>query len=577
MGQPLRMLLVEDSELDAELLLRELRRGGYDVRAHRVASADAMAKALNEQSWDIVISDYVMPGFSGIEALQLFHARSLDVPFLIVSGHIGEEIAVAAMQAGADDYLMKDRLARLRPAVARALQQAETRRAHRRADAALKDSEERFRELAENVAAAFFLFECDGTAAPGKLSYVSPAFEKIWGISTGVLRGNTDLWFKAIHPDDRPRVQAHLPQMTQGTLHEEFRVVRMDLSTRWVDFRAFPVRNLEGVIYRVAAVAEDITERKRAEELLAANAQKLQNTVDELRAIEEELRQRNDELSLAREELERRVRQRTAALAAANSELQNQMTERKRLENELLEIAENERRRIGFDLHDDLGQKLMGISLLLKALETNLAHKGLAEAAETKNVQHLLHEVINHTHNLARCFTSLEVQGEEVWLQLKKMAANVRKTFHIGCRFRMVGQPRELSADAVEQLYKIAQESVSNAIKHGKATRVSILLACREQDLVLRIKNDGVPFQTEHSSSNRLGLRIMNYRAHLVGGEFKIRAVGNSGTLVTCGVPCSGSGSSRPASNLKHEPSPEAGRARKAFTGRVPAPEALQL
>jgi len=107
MGQPLRMLLVEDSELDAELLLRELRRGGYDVRAQRVASAEAMTKALAEQTWDIVVSDYVMPGFSGIEALQLFHDQGLDVPFLVVSGHIGEEIAVAAMQAGADDFLSK--------------------------------------------------------------------------------------------------------------------------------------------------------------------------------------------------------------------------------------------------------------------------------------------------------------------------------------------------------------------------------------------------------------------------------------------------------------------------------------
>lgn len=573
MGQPLRMLLVEDSELDAELLLRELRRGGYDVRAQRVASAEAMAKALNEQAWDIVISDYVMPGFSGIEALQLFHAKGLDVPFLIVSGHIGEEIAVAAMQAGADDYLMKDRLARLRPAIARALERAEARRAHRRADLALRESEERFRELAENVSAAFFVFECDGASVPGRLSYISPAFEKIWGIAMLALRDNPDLWFRAIHPDDRQRALACLPQMNQGNLHEEFRVVRIDLSTRWVDFRSFPVRNAEGAVYRVAAVAEDVTERKRAEELLAANAQKLQNTVDEMRTIEEELRERNDELSLAREELERRVRQRTAALAAANSELQNQMIERKRLENELLEIAENERRRIGFDLHDDLGQKLMGISLLLKALETNLAHKGLAEATETRNAQHLLHEVINHTHNLARCFSSLEPQGEELWLQLKKMTANVRKTFHIGCRFRMIGEPAQLSLEATAQLYKIAQESVSNAIKHGKASRVSVLLARRDDELVLRIKNDGVPFQTEHSSSNRLGLRIMNYRAHLVGGEFSIRPTGNSGTLVTCVVPCPVESNS----NSNHVPPQPSIRARKPAALRISAPEALRL
>src|SRR5207253_2550641 len=107
-------------------------------------------------------------------------------------------------------------------------------------------------------------------------------------------------------------------------------------------------------------------------------------------------------------------------------------------------------------------------------------------AAETRNAQHLLHQVINHTHNLARCFSSLDALGEDLCLQLKKMAANVRKTFDIACSFRMAGQPPTLSAEAIGQLYKIAQESVSNAIKHGKASRVSVLLARRGAELILR-------------------------------------------------------------------------------------------
>jgi two-component system, NarL family, sensor histidine kinase UhpB len=536
--QPIRILLVEDSEDDAELLLIELRRGGYAPVARRVASAEEMKIALEQESYDLVISDYVMPGFGGLEALSLFRERAQPVPFIVVSGHIGEEIAVAAMKAGADDYLMKDRLARLVPAIKRALQEAEIRRAHQRANEALRDSEERFRQLAENIGAAFFMFEGPDGHHPGALSYVSPGFKKVWGFQNEALLERPELWINAIHADDHERIIDHLWQLMQGQFSEEFRIVRMDREVRWVHFRSFPVRDEAGLVYRVAAIAEDITERKRAEEQLAANAAQLQRTVDELRAIEEELRHSNEELSKARTELEERVLERTSELAAANRELQNQMSERKRLENELLEIAENERRRIGFDLHDDLGQKLMGVSLLLKALETNLTHKRLPEADETRKVQTLIHQVINHTHNLAHCFSSLESAGEDLSSLFSQLTTTVSKTFHISCRFRALGEIPLLPADTTLQLYKIAQESVSNSIKHGKATHVSVLLARRADELILRIKNDGVPFPVDRGPSNRLGLRIMNYRAHLIGGSLDIQPNGNSGTLVSCVLRC---------------------------------------
>ena len=123
MGQPLRLLLIEDSQDDAELLLRSLRRGGYELTAQRVASSEEVCAALDHSTWDLVISDYVMPGFGGLEALDLCKQRGLEAPFIIVSGHIGEEVAVAALKAGANDYVMKDRLARLGPAIERALQE----------------------------------------------------------------------------------------------------------------------------------------------------------------------------------------------------------------------------------------------------------------------------------------------------------------------------------------------------------------------------------------------------------------------------------------------------------------------
>src|SRR5881296_3646152 len=117
MGKPIRILIVEDSEDDAQLLLRELQRGGYEPSHRRVDTPAAMKEALEREEWDLITADHGMPHFSSKEALELLHEMNLDVPFIIVSGSIGEEAAVAAMKAGAHDYLLKDNLRRLLPAI----------------------------------------------------------------------------------------------------------------------------------------------------------------------------------------------------------------------------------------------------------------------------------------------------------------------------------------------------------------------------------------------------------------------------------------------------------------------------
>ncbi len=132
MTAPLRVLVVEDSEADAALLGRELRRGGYEVVLQRVDSASAMAAALNDGRWDLVIGDYSMPHFSGTDALKLLRARDSEIPFIFVSGTIGEEKAVAALKMGAQNYVMKDNLGRLLPAVQRELQEVAQRRERKR-------------------------------------------------------------------------------------------------------------------------------------------------------------------------------------------------------------------------------------------------------------------------------------------------------------------------------------------------------------------------------------------------------------------------------------------------------------
>jgi DNA-binding NtrC family response regulator len=136
MSTPLRVLLVEDSKGDANLIVLELQDSGYAPEFERVDTPEAFRAALTRQTWDLIICDYFLPRFSGLDALAMVKESGLDLPFIIVSGVIGEDVAVAAMKSGAYDYVMKGNLARLGPAVQRALQEAEERRARRRAEEA---------------------------------------------------------------------------------------------------------------------------------------------------------------------------------------------------------------------------------------------------------------------------------------------------------------------------------------------------------------------------------------------------------------------------------------------------------
>jgi diguanylate cyclase (GGDEF)-like protein len=182
MGTPLRVLIVEDSDDDARLLVREVRHGGFDPKWDRVDSATALAEALDREPWDIIISDFTIPGFSGTEALSMTRARDPDLPFLFVSGTIGEDVAVGAMKAGARDYIMKGNLRRLVPAIERELREATLRREHRRMAAlvqqlanydvltnlpnraSLRDrlQEELTRAQRENQSFAFVIMDLDG-------------------------------------------------------------------------------------------------------------------------------------------------------------------------------------------------------------------------------------------------------------------------------------------------------------------------------------------------------------------------------------------------------------------------------
>ncbi|MBN2005463.1 MAG: GAF domain-containing protein [Anaerolineae bacterium] len=155
---PLRVLLIEDSEDDATLTMHVLQRGGYALDFERVETAERMREALKRQEWDIIVCDYILPRFNGLQALEILKESELDIPFIVVSGLIGEEVAVAAMRAGAHDYVMKDKLARLVPAVRREIHEARVRQAARRSEEKVHQLSRAVYEIGNDISASLDLF-----------------------------------------------------------------------------------------------------------------------------------------------------------------------------------------------------------------------------------------------------------------------------------------------------------------------------------------------------------------------------------------------------------------------------------
>jgi len=182
MDRPLNILIVEDSQDDCDLLLLELRRAGYTLRHERVETALAMAEALKRQSWDAIVSDYSLPQFNGLEALQLLRSCDPDIPFILVSGALGERTAVTAMHAGADDYIIKTDIGRFIPALERALRDAEARRERRASEERLKLAGMVFRGTSEGIII---------TDARRAIIQVNDAFNSVTGYTIEEMLGKT--------------------------------------------------------------------------------------------------------------------------------------------------------------------------------------------------------------------------------------------------------------------------------------------------------------------------------------------------------------------------------------------------
>jgi two-component system cell cycle sensor histidine kinase/response regulator CckA len=262
---PLHVLMFEDSAADADLILQELRNGGYDPIARRVASREEMLEALKQDSWQIVLLDYTLHGGgTALDALAALDELKLDLPAILISGVIGEEEAADALRAGARDFVNKGNLTRLVPAVARELHRVEARRRQRASVQALEESEQRLR-LALG-AGGMASWEWD--LASGRL-YWSEKLEAMFGLEPGAFGGTYAEFIELVHPDDRELVGASVEQaIGHDSPAVVYRAVWPDATIHWHERKSQRVLNADGRCEVMAGVTFDVTEREEAAQAL---------------------------------------------------------------------------------------------------------------------------------------------------------------------------------------------------------------------------------------------------------------------------------------------------------------------
>ncbi len=456
--------------------------------------------------------------------------------------------------------------------------------------------EARYRALLEQIPAVVFMAYLDRGVSE---AYVSPEIEAAIGYSREEWLEDPVRWYEHLHPDDKQRwsLEAAGMFLSGKPLRSSYRVVARDGHAVWFHCDARMVRKPDGQPWFIHGVAFDISDLKGTERALKQERNVVSAILDTVGALvtvldpqgrivrfnracelttgyalEEVLGKHIWDYFFEAEEAERAravftqlsadllpqdfhshwvTRHKTYRLIAwscsmlpGNDGTPNyiiatgiDITEREQLERALLNISAREQRRIGQDLHDGLGQHLTGIAFMAKVHEEKLMKKEMADAADAAKIVKLVNEAIHKTRELARGLLPVMSDVQGLMSALLLWAAEVEDLFGISCRFECETAVLIHDDAAATHLYRIAQESVNNAIKHGRARNILIRLAAENGWGTLLINDDGAGIAEDRGSSHGMGLHIMSYRAGMIGGKLDVKPTPPRGTSVICMFP----------------------------------------
>jgi two-component system, NarL family, sensor histidine kinase UhpB len=478
----INLIIIEDSVDDTLLILNELKKGGYDPFHVRLETEQALEETIKEDKWDLVISDHALPYFSAPQALYTVNKSGKELPFIIVSSVIGEDVAVVAMKAGADDYIMKSDLGRLVPVVERILNDAEMRAERKKVKEDLRESEARFHRLAENAQDLIYRI---ALVPERRFEYVSPSSTNLLGYTPEDHYANPALGIEIVHPDDLGLLHAVARGEVELSKPLTMRWIRKDKATIWIEQRNVPIYDDGGQLVAIEGIARDISEQVLKEQQLKTSHAKIEA-----------------------------------------------------LSNRILGAMEEERTRLARELHDEVGQALTAVKLDLQLLQDELT---TFEPQCGKLRQSI--DLVDHTLNLVRR-QSVSLRPptlDNIGLvpAIREMTGGFMKRTGVKTKVIVKSFPAKLPMAIETALYRCVQESLTNVARHSRAKAVSVELSCHGGLLSVSVEDDGIGFIPDQLavSTDHIGLTGMHERVRLLDGEMNIESAPGVGACVKIKVP----------------------------------------
>jgi two-component system sensor histidine kinase UhpB len=483
----LKILMLEDLSSDIELVKYELKKAGIDFILVSAETEEEFLRQLSLFAPDIILADYSLPEFNGLEALKILKKLEVNIPFILVTGTQTDEVAVECMKQGADDYILKTGLRRLPSAILNAINKQRIKQENEHVKEELRKSEEHYRLITENTHDLISTLDIEGNYL-----YVSPSYKEILGYKPAELIGRNSLDF--IHPDDKARVivawKSALATLRSKTVEFRYRHNNGD----WYFFEGVGkwIFDKNGSASKTVIISRDITQRKAYEE-------QLRDTTEKLRSL-------------------------TTHLQTA---------------------IENERTRISREIHDELGQLMTALKMDLSLLSRKVSNAQGTEdipaiQEEIKKMSGLADLNIQTIRKIATELRPDFLDNLGLLSAMQWQIEDFQRRTGIKCSLDIPSEDINLDEDRTTAIFRVFQETMTNVARHASAQKVSIRMAEEGEKLILEVADDGVGInQNRLKEIKSLGLLGMRERMHQFKGEILINSNNEDGkgTKITAILP----------------------------------------